>query len=70
MCEYVIVITVIVRQDVDGHFGTTVRLPTSMFSANMSASLQSDNNRSISDHSPPDDGFSILCRFTAVVKIL
>ena len=24
MCKYVIVITVIVRQDVDGHFGTTL----------------------------------------------
>ena len=24
MCKYVIVITVIARQDVDGHFGTTL----------------------------------------------
>ena len=27
MCKYVIVITVIVRQDVDGHFGSTLNLP-------------------------------------------
>ena len=29
MCKYVIVITIIVRQDVDGHFGTTLNLPDS-----------------------------------------
>ena len=32
MCKYVIVITVIARQDVDGHFGTTLKLPAAMLS--------------------------------------
>ena len=30
MCKYVIVITVIARQDVDGHFGTTLNLPAGL----------------------------------------
>ena len=30
MCKYVIVITFITRQDVDGHFGTTLNLPAGM----------------------------------------
>ena len=47
MCKYVLVIAVIVRQDVDGHFGTTIRLPKGMFSSIMSANLQSDNNRGV-----------------------
>ena len=63
MCKYVIVITVFVRQAVDGHFGTTLRLPTGMLRTIMSANLQSDNNQSI--HIPMT-GFSKLCRFTAL----
>ena len=37
MCKYVIVITVIARQDVYGHFGTTLKLPAGMLSIIMSA---------------------------------
>ena len=37
MCKYVIVITVFARQDVDGHFGTTLKLPAGMLSTIMSA---------------------------------
>ena len=33
MCKYVIVITVIARQDVDGHFGATLNLPAGLLSA-------------------------------------
>ena len=32
MCKYVIVITVIARQDVDGHFGTTLNIPAGLLS--------------------------------------
>ena len=42
-------------------FGTTLKLPTGMFSAIMSANLQS-----ISNYSPPITSFSKLCRFTAL----
>ena len=30
MCKYVIVTTVIARQDVDGHFGTTLNHPAGL----------------------------------------
>ena len=32
MCKYVIIITIIARQDVDGHFGTTLNLPAGLLS--------------------------------------
>jgi len=40
MCKYVIVITVIAREDVDGHFGTTLMLPVGIFNTSMSAIWQ------------------------------
>ena len=52
-----LVITVIVRQDVDSHFGATQRLPTGMLSTIMSANLQSNNNWSISNYSPSNNRF-------------
>ena len=42
MCIYVIVITVIARQDVDGHFGTTLNLPAGLLSPIMSANIQTN----------------------------
>ena len=46
MCKYVIVKTVIARQDVDGYFGTTLNLSagllTRIMSANMSANIQTN----------------------------
>ena len=42
-------VTVIVRQDVDGLFGTTLRLPIGMLSTIVSVNLQSDSNLSISN---------------------
>ena len=39
MCKYVIVITVILRRDVDGHFGTTLNLPAGLLSIIMSANI-------------------------------
>ena len=40
MCKYVIVITVIARQDVDGHFGNTLNLPAGLLTRVMSANIQ------------------------------
>ena len=42
MCKYVIVITVIARQDVDGYFGTTLKLPAGWLSPVMSANIQTN----------------------------
>ena len=42
MCKYVIVITVIARQDVDGHFGTTLNLPAGLLTHIMSANIQTN----------------------------
>ena len=42
MCKYVIVITVIARQDVDGHFGTTLNLPAGLLTRIMSANIQTN----------------------------
>ena len=42
MCKYVIAITVIARQDVDDHFGTTLILPAGLFSSIMSANIQTN----------------------------
>ena len=44
MCKYVIVITVIARQDVDGHFGTTLNFPAGLLShiTCTSANIQSN----------------------------
>ena len=70
MCKHVILITFIVRQDVDGHFGTTLRLPTGTFSTIMSANY----NQTITGQYPiihlPITDFSKLCRFTALLVML
>ena len=42
MCKYVIVITVIARQDVDGHFGNTLNLPAGLLTRVMSANIQTN----------------------------
>ena len=42
MCKYVIVITVIARQDVDGHFGTTLNLPAGLLTRIMSANIHTN----------------------------
>ena len=42
MCKYVIVITVIARQDADGHFGTTLNLPAGLLTCIMSANIQTN----------------------------
>ena len=42
MCKYVIVITVIARQDVDGHFGNTLNLPAGLLTRVLSANIQTN----------------------------
>ena len=42
MCKYVIIITVIARQDVDGHLGTTLNLPAGLLTHIMSANIQTN----------------------------
>ena len=42
MYKYVIVITVIARQDIDGHFGTTLNLPTGLLSTIMSDTIHTN----------------------------
>ena len=42
MCKYVIVITVIARQDVDGHFGATLNLPAGLLTRIMSVNIQTN----------------------------
>ena len=42
MCKYVIVTTVIAKQDGDGHFGTTLNLSAGLLSCIMSANIQTN----------------------------
>ena len=42
MCKYMIVLTVIARQDADGHFGTTLNLSAGLLSCIMSANIQTN----------------------------
>ena len=42
MYKYVIVITVIARQDIDGHFGTTLNLPAGLLSTIMSVTIHTN----------------------------
>ena len=42
MCKYVIVKTVIARQDVDGYFGTTLNLAAGLLTRIMSANIQTN----------------------------
>ena len=42
MCKYVIVITVIARQDVVGHFGITLNLPAGLLTRIMFANIQTN----------------------------
>ena len=42
MCKYVIVITVIARQDVNGHFGTTLNLLAGLLTHIMFANIQTN----------------------------
>ena len=67
-----IVIAVIIRQDVDGHFGTTLKFPAGMLSIIMSAITQKPVNWLTASYWLPVigyqlTGFEFAIRFTALL---